>query len=153
MTLTSWSRSARPTAASISSGMGGTMVLSWSGRFSVIVATGPSVVYSSVWNSGVGIAQAKSLDEAVSSRPASAAVTLVEPRQRAFDARGVALRETAQPVEPQPVREWCGLAVVERFGDPGRGWRHGGELPPPAVPEGMHPFDELVGLERGHRAG
>lgn len=48
MTLMAGSRSARPTAASISSGIGGTMVLSCSGRFSVIVATGPAVVYSSV---------------------------------------------------------------------------------------------------------
>jgi hypothetical protein len=30
--------------------MGGTMVLSWSGRFSVIVATAPVVAYSSVSN-------------------------------------------------------------------------------------------------------
>ena len=35
-------RSARPTAASTSSGIGGTIVFSRSGRFSVIVATGPS---------------------------------------------------------------------------------------------------------------
>ncbi|CFE67072.1 Uncharacterised protein [Mycobacterium tuberculosis] len=61
MTLMSWSRSANPIAASISSGMGGTMVLSCSGRLSVMVATGPAVVYSSVWKSGVGIAAAKSL--------------------------------------------------------------------------------------------
>jgi hypothetical protein len=33
------SRSASPIAASISSGIGGTMVLSWSGRLSVMVAT------------------------------------------------------------------------------------------------------------------
>jgi hypothetical protein len=41
--LTSPSRTARPTAASTSSGIGGTIVLSCSGRSSVIVATGPSV--------------------------------------------------------------------------------------------------------------
>ena len=56
MTLTAGSRSASPTAASISSGMGGTMVLSCSGRFNVMVATGPAVVYRSVSKSLVGIA-------------------------------------------------------------------------------------------------
>ena len=54
-------------AASISSGIGGTMVLSWSGRFSVMVATGPAVVYSSVSKSVVGIAEAKPLGAPVSS--------------------------------------------------------------------------------------
>ena len=44
MTLTAGSRSASPMAASISSGIGGTMVLSCSGRFSVMVATDPSVL-------------------------------------------------------------------------------------------------------------
>src|SRR5258708_1708704 len=57
------SRSASPMDFSISSGIGGTMVLSCSGRFSVMVATGPSVLYSSVSNSGVvvGIAAVESL--------------------------------------------------------------------------------------------
>src|SRR5689334_10204195 len=55
MTLIAGSRSARPMAASISSGIGGTMVLSRSGRFSVMVATGPAVVYSSVSKSLVAI--------------------------------------------------------------------------------------------------
>src|SRR3954451_21927832 len=59
MTLMPGSRSACPTAASISSGIGGTMVLSCSGRFRVVVATGPAVLYSSVSNSG--IAEAKPL--------------------------------------------------------------------------------------------
>ena len=67
MTLISGSRSARPMAASISSGMGGTMVLSCSGRFNVMVATGPAVVYSSVSKSGVGMSQAKSVGGPVSS--------------------------------------------------------------------------------------
>ena len=40
-------------AASISSGIGGTMVFSASGRFSVMVATGGSVLYSRVSNWGV----------------------------------------------------------------------------------------------------
>jgi hypothetical protein len=43
MTLTASSRIARSTAASTSSGIGGTIVLSCSRRLSVIVATGPSV--------------------------------------------------------------------------------------------------------------
>ena len=42
ITLTSASRTARPTAASTSSGIGGTIVFSRSGRLSVIVATAPS---------------------------------------------------------------------------------------------------------------
>jgi hypothetical protein len=42
--LTSWSRVAATTASSTSSGIGGTIVLSESGRFSVIVAIGPSAV-------------------------------------------------------------------------------------------------------------
>ncbi len=42
MTLTAPSRTAAFTAASISSGIGGTMVFSCPGRFSVMVATGPS---------------------------------------------------------------------------------------------------------------
>ena len=42
MTLTSGSTTACPTAASTSSGSGGTIVLSCRGRFSVIVATGPA---------------------------------------------------------------------------------------------------------------
>src|ERR1700738_3001082 len=120
----SWSRSARPSAASISSGMGGTMVLSWSGRFNVMVATGPAVVYSSVSNSGVGMAQAKSFDEAMSSRPASAAVAVVESTQRFFDGRGVALGEAGYPGEPQTLRGRGSLAVVERFGDTRGGWRY-----------------------------
>jgi hypothetical protein len=48
-------------AASISSGIGGTMVFSDSGRFSVMVATAPAVEYSSVSKSVVGIAEAKPL--------------------------------------------------------------------------------------------
>ena len=40
-----------PSALRISSGIGGTMVLRCSGRFSVMVATGGSVLYSSVSNS------------------------------------------------------------------------------------------------------
>jgi hypothetical protein len=43
MTFTAASRIASRIARSISSGIGGTIVLSSSGRFSVIVATGPSV--------------------------------------------------------------------------------------------------------------
>ena len=43
ITLASGSRVASPTAASTSSGIGGTIVLRRSGRFRVIVATGPSV--------------------------------------------------------------------------------------------------------------
>jgi hypothetical protein len=42
ITRTARSATACPTAASTSSGSGGTIVLSCSGRFSVIVATGPS---------------------------------------------------------------------------------------------------------------
>ena len=42
-------------AASISSGIGGTMVFSCSGRFSVMVATGGSVLYSRVSNRLVGM--------------------------------------------------------------------------------------------------
>jgi hypothetical protein len=49
MTLTRSSRTAAWTAASISSGIGGTIVFSASGRFSVIVAIASSTVYSSVW--------------------------------------------------------------------------------------------------------
>ena len=49
MTLTRSSRTAALTAASISSGIGGTIVFSASGRFSVIVAIASSTVYSSVW--------------------------------------------------------------------------------------------------------
>jgi len=41
--LTSASRVARPTASCTSSGIGGTIVFSRSGRSSVIVATGPAV--------------------------------------------------------------------------------------------------------------
>src|ERR1700682_1710973 len=49
-------------AFSISSGIGGTMVLRCSGRFSVMVATGPSVLYRIDSNSGVvGIAAVESL--------------------------------------------------------------------------------------------
>src|ERR1039457_3086622 len=48
MTLTRWSSVASRTAASNSSGIGGTIVLSRSGRVRVIVAIGPSVLYSSV---------------------------------------------------------------------------------------------------------
>src|SRR3954465_5915642 len=59
MTLMPGSRSACPTAASISSGIGGTMVLSCSGGVGVIGATEPAVLYSSVSNSG--IAEAKPL--------------------------------------------------------------------------------------------
>jgi hypothetical protein len=43
ITFTAWSRVACLIAASHSSGIGGTIVLSRSGRFRVIVATGPSV--------------------------------------------------------------------------------------------------------------
>ena len=48
---------------SISSGIGGTMVLRCSGRFRVTVATGGSVLYSSVSNCGgfVGIAAVESI--------------------------------------------------------------------------------------------
>src|SRR5271168_3352487 len=53
MTLICGSRSASPMAASISSGMGGTMVFSCSGRFSVMVATAPAVRYSNVSKSGM----------------------------------------------------------------------------------------------------
>jgi hypothetical protein len=42
MTFTAPSRVAHATASSTSSGSGGTIVLSASGRLSVIVATGPS---------------------------------------------------------------------------------------------------------------
>jgi hypothetical protein len=45
MTLTSGSRVASPTAASTSSGIGGTIVLRRSGRLRVTVATGPSTAY------------------------------------------------------------------------------------------------------------
>src|SRR4051812_36816885 len=50
MTLTAGSRSARATAASTSSGIGGTIVFSSSGRFSVMVATGGAALYNSVSN-------------------------------------------------------------------------------------------------------
>src|SRR5687768_3930540 len=49
MTFTAGSRTARATAASTSSGIGGTIVFRCSGRLSVIVATAPSVPYRSVW--------------------------------------------------------------------------------------------------------
>src|SRR5215217_6409493 len=53
MTLIAGSCSARPTAASTSSGIGGTMVFKSSGRLRVMVATGASVVYSRVWKLGM----------------------------------------------------------------------------------------------------
>jgi hypothetical protein len=43
-----WSRVAAATASSISSGIGGTIVFSASGRFGVIRATGPSTAYKMV---------------------------------------------------------------------------------------------------------
>jgi hypothetical protein len=46
--LTCSSATAACTAASISSGIGGTIVFRRCGRFSVIVAIAPSTVYSSV---------------------------------------------------------------------------------------------------------
>jgi hypothetical protein len=48
ITFTASARTARVTAASISSGIGGTIVLSVSGRFSVMVAIAPSTSYSRV---------------------------------------------------------------------------------------------------------
>ena len=75
------------------------MVLSWSGRFSVMVATGPAVEYSSVSKSVVGIAEAKSLRH---SRVKSLGAT----RGRLTSVLGVPLGIPPFEVRLQPVNSY-----------------------------------------------
>src|ERR1700722_4382904 len=122
MTLMSGSRSARPTAASISSGIGGTMVLSCSGRFSVMVAPGPAVVYRRGSKTVVGIAQAKSVSSPVSSIRAT--------RGRLTSVLSVPLGIPLLEVRLQPVKPHRKEGADHRQ----RAYQHRVHLDPPSVP-------------------